>query len=481
MAKAPLYRKAVPLNLDHINRLNPWWGDPGWDGAQDPHLAAAAQAPFAWDPRPFSRAEVDSGAVFTLRGPRQSGKTTLSKRLILDHVQAGFHRRACFLSLRTVETLDGLREAIEAVLRLWPNEPGRWLFVLDELTFVRNWANVIADLHEHDPEFRRATVILTGSSAADLTDSADVLHGRRGPEKRSPDRLHTPMTFRDYVAARAPEALPAETLELADLLSPNARQTLTQGALRTAELTQYLEEYARCGGLPGPMTDMLRDRRVATETTLALWRGIAADIRRLDRNEIRLEKLLSRMVVGLASLTNEADVARDMDVAKPTATEYLNLLAQSFALLVLHQPDPKQQRGPSLTKPRKLYFGDPAFAAIPAALSAARSEPDLPDLVENILAIALFRQAERDGVQRFREPQRLFLWRSSDGREIDFIVPVGGSTLPIESKFGRRMDGKDYESIQKAFGRGVMVSRDTIIADRDILTVPAGVLLAHLR
>jgi predicted AAA+ superfamily ATPase len=470
----------MELSLDRINRLNPWWADARWDGHKDPHLAAAADAPFVWDPRPFTKADIDSGSVFTLRGPRQSGKTTLTKRLILEHVQAGFNRRACFLSLRTVETLDALREALDAVLRLWPDERGRWLFVLDELTFVKNWANVIADLHEHEPEFRRATVILTGSSAADLTDSADVLHGRRGPEKRRPDRLHTPMTFRDYVAARAPEAVRGDTLTLGELLSPGGRQLLTQGALHTAELTQYLEEYARCGGLPAPMTDMLRDRQVADETTLALWRGLAADIRRLDRNEARLEKLLSRMVVGLASLTNEADMARDMDVSKPTATSYLNLLAESFALLVLHQPDPKKQAGPSLTKPRKFYFGDPAFAAIPAVLSQARSTPKIPDLVENVLAIALFRQAERDGLQRFREPQRLFLWRSSDGREIDFITPVGDSTLAIESKFGRRMDGKDYESIQKAFGRGVMVSRETLITNRDILTVPAGVLLAHL-
>ncbi len=300
-----------------------------------------------------------------------------------------------------------------------------------------------------------------------------IAHVAQGPLYRKADLAKAPL-YRKVDLSKDP------LYRLGELLSPHGRQTLTQGALHSVELTQYLEEYARCGGLPAPLTDMLRDRRVADETTLALWRGLAADIRRLDRNEARLEKLLSRMVVGLASLTNEADVARDMDVAKPTGTEYLNLLAESFALLVLHQPDPKKQGGPSLTKPRKLYFGDPGFAAIPAALSPSRSAPEIPDLVENVLAIALFRQAERDGLQRFREPQRLFLWRSSDGREIDFITPVGDSTLPVESKFGRRMDGKDYESMQKAFGRGVMVSRETLITNRNILTIPAGVLLAHL-
>lgn len=470
----------MPLTLDQINRLNPWWTNPAWTASDDLHLSAAAESSFVWDPRPFDTQDVDSGSVFTLRGPRQSGKTTLTKRLIAERVQAGLGRRTCFLTLQTISTQPELQEAIETTLRLWPEEKGRWLFVLDELTFVRGWANVVAHLHEHDRDFRRATVILTGSSAIDLADSADTLHGRRGPSKRRLDRLHTPMTFRDYVAARAPQALPKDVLLLDDLLTSDGRRSVTVAALRTAELTQYLGEYAQCGGLPAPVRDMLQDRHVTEATTLALWRGLAADIRRLERNETRLEKLLARMVVGLASLTNDADVARDMDVSKPTASSYLDLLAQSFALMVLHQRDTKRQGGPSLTKPRKLYFGDPAFAAIPSVLALGGPVASLPDLVENLLAIALFRHAERDALARFREPQRLFLWRSSDGREIDFVSLVGDATLALESKFGRRVDGKDYESIEKAFGRGVMVSQQTLITDRPILTVPAAVLLAQL-
>ena len=478
--KGPRYRKVMPLSLDQISRLNPWWTDPAWGPGDDVHLSAAAESPFAWDPRPFDAQDIESGSVFTLRGPRQSGKTTLTKRLIAERVRAGLARRTCFLTLQTISVQDELQEAIETALRLWPDEKGSWLFVLDELTFVRGWANVVAHLHEHDRDFRRATVILTGSSAHDLTDSAGILHGRRGPSKRILDRLHAPMTFRDYVAARAPQAVPADLLRLEDLLSPQGRQVVAVASLRTAELTQYLGEYSLCGGLPAPVRDMLQDRQVAEATTLALWRGLAADIRKLERNETRLEKLLARMVVGLASLTNLSDVARDMDVTKPTASSYLDLLAQSFALMVLHQRDTKRQGGPSLTKPRKLYFGDPAFALIPSVLAPGGPVASLPDLVENLLAIALFRHAERDALERFREPQRLFLWRSSDGREIDFVTPIGDGTLALESKFGRRVDGKDYESIEKAFGSGVMVSQQTVITDRKILTVPAGVLLVLL-
>jgi predicted AAA+ superfamily ATPase len=100
-------------------------------------------------------------------------------------------------------------------------------------------------------------------------------------------------------------------------------------------------------------------------------------------------------------------------------------------------------------------------------------------LVENALAIALLRHAQRDALERFAHPDRLFYWRSTDGREIDFVV-VEPQVVALESKYAERTTGKDYESIAKAFGQGVMVTRREVDVDRPILTIPAGVLLALL-
>jgi len=465
------------LTRDQINQLNPWWTDTSWGPADDVHLVAAAEAPFRWDPRPFADDDLTSGAVFTLRGLRQSGKTTLTKRFIAERVSDGLGRRTCFLSLQTVTTPDELREAIALVLRLWPTDPGEWLFVLDELTFVPDWARVIVYLREHDAKFRRATVLLTGSSALDLATSADVLHGRRGRWSGPLDRLHMPMTFRDYVGARDPAAVPSANLAAAELLTPSGREAVEESALRTSELDQYLAEYVRSGGLPVPAADMLRDGQLADGTAVELWRGLSADVRRLSRNDLVLRKLLARVVVALGSMTDWTTLMHELDVSRPTVGSYVDVMAASFALIVLHQRDPKRQLGPALRRPRKLYLGDPALAAIPAALGGPT--PSEGSLVENAIAIALLRDVERDALERFSHPDRLFYWRSSDGREIDFLV-TGDQPLTIESKYVERPSGKDYESIVKAFGRGVMVSRREVETDRSVLTVPAGVLLALL-
>ncbi len=424
--------------------------------------------------RPFDEADLHSGAVFTLRGMRQSGKTTLTKRLIADRVGSGRARRTCFLTLQTVTTADELRESVELVLRLWPDQEGPWLFVLDELTFVPDWARAVVYLREHVPSFRSATVILTGSSAFDLVASGDLLHGRRGRSARRLDRLHMPMSFRDYVAVRAPHALPSPRLAPGALLGPEGRDAVRVAALRTAELDTYLAEYIRSGGLPTPVADTLSGGRVAPDTTTELWRGLSTDIRRLGRNEVALRKLVSRVVSALASPSDWTAIAHELDVARQTAVAYVDALAASFALVVLAQRDLKRQQGPALRRPRKLYLGDPALAAIPAATGGPTASDS--QLVENVIAVALLRAAEPDALERFSDPDHLFYWRSTDGREIDFLVTE--PSLPIESKYGARPTGKDYESITKAFGRGIMVSRRDVDLERPVLTVPAGVLLA---
>ena len=203
-------------------------------------------------------------------------------------------------------------------------------------------ARAIVFLREHDQLFRAATVLLTGSSATDLAVSADLLHGRRGRWSRPLDRLHMPMSFRDYVASRAPVAVPPDRLSIDELLSPDGRDVFRTAALRTSELDHYLTEYLACGGLPAPMTDQMLDGTVHGTTTLELWRGIAADARRLNRSDEVLRKLVARTVVALSSTTEWSTLAHELDVTRPTVDAYVDVLGSSFALIVVPQRDPKR-------------------------------------------------------------------------------------------------------------------------------------------
>lgn len=457
-----------------LQALNPWWTRPDW-AASDPHLITAAAAPFTWRPQPFQPEDLDSGGLFTLRGPRQSGKTTSLKRLAEQRTSAGA-RRTCYLSLQTVIDADDLVDAIQRILRLWPEAAGRWLFLLDEVTFVPGWARGVMFLRDTVLEFRDATVVVTGSSAADLAASASILAGRRGRIDRPLDRLHLPMSFREFVLATDPAIAPKTIIE-ADGFATVSPSLLAEASLDAQALDDRLAAFLACGGFPRSVSDMVTLGSVSDGTMEEAWRLVVSDVMRLGRSESTTQKLLARAVVSLGSLTNWTDLAGELDVSPQTAGQYTDLLAASFVLLVLHQMDTKRQAGPSLRSRRKLYLVDPLYAWIAARQGGPA--PTTAALVETVIAVALYRAIERAAVERFAVPTSLFLWRSSNDREVDFVVDRG-RRLAIESKYSSTITGKDRESLVKGFGGGIVVSRSTLDVDGPVRVIPAGVFLASL-
>lgn len=220
---------------------------------------------------------------------------------------------------------------------------------------------------------------------------------------------------------------------------------------------------------PVPVT-----REQVPSTVDRYWRGLSADARRLSRNDLTLRRLLARTVVALSSMTDTGTLVHGLDVSRPTAGAYVDVLAASFALIALYQRDAKRQDGPALRRPRTLHLGDPALAAIPGVFGGPA--PSEEALVENALAIALLR-ADRAALEGFAHPDHLYYWRTADDREVDFLV-TEPSLVAVESKYAAHLTGTDCESMTKAFGQGIMVSRRDVELNRKVLTVPAGVLLA---
>ncbi len=61
--------------------------------------------------------------------------------------------------------------------------------------------------------------------------------------------------------------------------------------------------------------------------------------------------------------------------------------------------------------------------------------------------------------------------------QLDVARPTVNAYVDVP---GSSFAGKDYESITKALGREIMVTRRDVDVDQPVLTVPAGVLLALL-
>lgn len=450
---------------------NPWWENRG-AVETDFHLTALDKSPFVWKPSLLEQVDLSASSVTTIRGPRQVGKTTLLKLLVRRLIEDGHPpERILYYSLDLERDPEDLVEIVRTAKTL-SSTHGRWFVFFDEISAVVNWQRGIKYLRDQT-DAADDCFVLTGSSAADVRAGAERLPGRRGPGRRL-DKIMLPMSFREFLDVTATVKLSPQTVPLTEFLTPPALGPWLKIA---RDLDAALGRYAVTGGFPRAVRDSFSSPAPGAETFDQLWAMVAGDIDRAGRDRISALKILERTVRSLSSPISWLSVAQDAGLGSPhTAQSYATLLADSFVLLIMHTMD--LSRGPSLRKSKKLYFCDPAFGFLPRALDPGAPLPATPAMIENLVAIALYRAVEREPAESLASPQRVGFWRSSSGREVDFVCRIGRHNVPIEVKYGSKVSGKDREAMRRSFRRGIFLSRDAFGLEGDTPTIPAAIFLA---
>lgn len=216
----------MPALLPAFVRDNPWWKAPEQIGL-DPDLERLDRAAVRFDhPIPF---DFDVDAVFTLRGPRQVGKSTLLKRAIRELLlrQRVSPRRVLYTDAEGagLTTVARLRNALTGYITWARSAVGsddRLYLFLDEVTGVKDWGAAVRTLYR-EGALRQVTVVATGSHALDLARGGETAPGRRGERKvAEPDWILMPLSFRDYLTAHDP-ALGKRPFRLSTCSTPSAR------------------------------------------------------------------------------------------------------------------------------------------------------------------------------------------------------------------------------------------------------------------
>ena len=453
---------------------NRWWRDPrGWT-REDPDLREASVAPFAYSAGALH--DLAPGGLYVLRGPRRVGKSVEMKRTIERLMQPD---RGPVVEPRRVlhASVDGWRAAdlgrlVAAASQLTPPVGHRYWFI-DEITGIADgWPDRIKWLRDNDPRFRQDTVVLTGSSATGLTAATKALAGRRGPAN-APDRFLLPMGFRAFAARLEPPAegpIPSVgPLPIADLAPPR----VTDAALALVPWLDWLvaawQTYLHVGGFPAALASYLRQREVASQFLHGLLDVIHGDaFRRADWSRPQTTALLQRIARGLGSPVNHSALADDLAFAQPTIRRRLEELRDAFVLWPCHR---EAGLRPKMNAQAKLYFLDPAYAAL------SPSPPDDSQLAEQQLGVALLRSCERARPGSYLDFADVLHHRSNTRREIDFVGPNFGG-IAIESKFvdGRWM--RDAQTLAASKWRGIVATRSELdpSASNNAIAIPAALL-----
>ena len=359
--------------------------------------------------------------VVTLTGPRQSGKTTLCRKV--------FPQKK-YVSLENIDTRTFATEDPRGFLAGLPDGA-----ILDEIQNVPQLPSYIQTLVDEDQ--RNGLYILTGSQQFEVATTINQsLAGRTALLKLLPFSLNELGPHQEDVSV---DGL---------LLTGFYPRIWREGLSPTQALADYIETY------------------------------VERDIRQLVaiKNLILFQRFTTLCAGRVGQLLNLNSLAADCGISHQTARNWLTLLEASY--IVFRLPPYFANISKRLVKSPKLYFYDVGLAAhllgLESELHVSR-DPLRGNLFENLVVM----EALKYRLHRGRR-SNLHFYRDSNGNEVDLLLNYGPDLFPVEIKAGMTLN-RDYfkglHAVAKVFalplGAGLLYGGDEQQQRRDVTVLPA--------
>jgi predicted AAA+ superfamily ATPase len=197
-------------------------------------------------------------------------------------------------------------------------------------------------------------------------------------------------------------------------------------------------DLARRGGYPRPAVH-LRDPRSRAEW----FEGYLNTYLERDIPELSpiaslpdFRRVMQLTALRIGTLLNQTQLARECSVPQTTVQRYLSLLETSYQLVKI--PAYAVSRGKRLIKTPKIYWSDTGLAMHLAGEHAPRGEH-----LENLVAHDLLAWRH----SQIPTPQILY-WRTTTGREVDFVIESERKLIPIEVKATSQPSSGDLASVR---------------------------------
>jgi uncharacterized protein len=470
---------SVGLLAQQLSSGNPWWRGVEW-ASRDPDLSEVAQTALSYDSKCLH--DLQPGNLYILRGPRRVGKTVAVKQTIRRLLGEGV--RPARIIRFAVDGWDAkeLRTLVQntTIPVLRAGESRYWF--IDEVSAVRgDWAQVLKWLRDNDEQFRRDTVVLTGSNARALTEAAGVLAGRRGRGTHL-DRILLPMGFRTFAATILKgEVPPWDHIPVGALHTREAKDRYIDAVPWLDGLTTAWERYLSYGGFPRAVSALLDGEPIPTSFVDDLFDVVSADVfKNSQLSGVTEMALLERLWQSISTPANLTSIGDDIRVSNQVVTRHVEYLRDAFLLWACPQRDDDAW----LPKPKaqsKLYAIDPLMARLPHLRNGERLDVDPTALAEMQVGMALRRRILIDRPAAGND-DFLFYSRTATRKEIDFISAEFGH-VAIEGKYTDRGRWRgEAATVNASKWDGILMTRNVLDTSDDdaAWAVPAGILAFHI-
>lgn len=323
--------------------------------------------------------------MLSILGPRQSGKTTLAKKLVSEYGELGAYYDCQLSDVRKFFVIG------EPDLLL-PLVAGKKIVVFDEAQTIQDIGTILKVFHDTYPGTQ---IIATGSSSFDLSN-----------------KINEPMTGRIFEFTLLPLSL--EEIKTSKQINLND-----------------LYEFMLYGMYPAVVAENSIDIKKTILKNIAtqyLYKDVF--IFEAIRNPQVFEDLLKLLALQVGSLVSVNELATHLGVSRSVIQRYLRLLEQSFVIKIIHSfsNNPRTE----LKKAFKVFFLD-----IGVRNALVDIEKPLNDRTDKGFIFENFFMTERikEGNNSNIFPPELMFWRTRKGDEIDVIEKQGTDIAAYECKW----------------------------------------------
>lgn len=379
--------------------------------------------------------------ILLIRGPRQSGKTTLLERTrqLLTGKGVDESRIHYFSFEEDVARLKFEADCKEYVS--FYRKPGKNYFLLDELQYVKDAGRRLKLLFDFFPD---AKFIASGSSSFDLTNLGANLAGR----VVFLDLF--PFSFREFLRAKNP----GYEKKYAELKVGMDGETLSQPTVFLDDLNRLLHEYLTYGRYPRIVLEADKEKKRELLKNL-FTTYVEKDVVSLYGNKYRdpAVKLLQCLARTIGSQVNYENLARNSGLRYTEVRALLPLLEDSFVVSVVKPFF--QDRVSELRKNPKVYFVD---YGLRNHLLERFEASDFDALYENFV----FNQLSASGPVKY--------WCTTAKTEVDFVLEKGN--IPVEVKKTPKITRALVSFIQQYAPKKAFVANLNEVARRQIGPCP---------
>jgi len=326
------------------------------------------------------------GKMIAILGPRQSGKTTLAKKLILPYGEGGAYWDCQLAEVRKHFIVGKPDE-------LLPLVAGKKLVVFDEAQTIQDIGTILKVFHDTYPDTQ---IIATGSSSFDLSN-----------------KINEPMTGRIFEFTLLPLSLP-EIKESRSVGMSDLHDFMMYGTYPAVVVASSAEE------------KKIVLKNIATQY---LYKDVF--VFEAIRNPRVFEDLVKLLALQIGSLVSLNGLSIHLGVSRSVIQRYLRLLEQSFIIRVVHSfsNNPRTE----LKKAFKVFFLDVGVRnAIVDIDTPFINRKDAGFIFENYFVSERIKEGGNNSVF----PPEILFWRTRSGIEIDVIEKGGMEISAYECKLG---------------------------------------------